>query len=39
MNFRHLPELEWRWGCTYFWVLAGSIVVGLACLMKKRNWI
>jgi magnesium transporter len=39
MNFKYMPELEWRWG--YF--LALSFMVGMAALMifyfRKRKWL
>jgi magnesium transporter len=39
MNFRFMPELEWRWG--YFLVLA--VMLGLGVLMvllfKRKRWL
>lgn len=39
MNFEHLPELHWRLGYAYFWMLAASIAGGLVLLMKRNAWI
>ncbi|AGW11973.1 magnesium/cobalt transporter CorA [Megalodesulfovibrio gigas] len=37
MNFRYMPELEWRWG--YFAVLGtmGIVAAGMWAFFKKRN--
>ena len=39
MNFRYMPELEWRFG--YPVVIAVSIAVAVACLLffKKKKWL
>jgi len=39
MNFRYMPELEWRWG--YPAVLALSVVVVIVCLVffKRKKWM
>lgn len=39
MNFRYMPELEWRWG--YFAALVGMALVAGAMLLYfwKRGWI
>ena len=39
MNFRHMPELEWRWG--YYVIWAVIIFMGSVMLMyfKKREWL
>ena len=39
MNFRYMPELEWRFG--YPAVIAVSIAVVVACLLifKKKKWL
>ena len=38
MNFRHMPELEWKGG--YFWALSLMVVTGLCLLFffKKKKW-
>lgn len=39
MNFRYMPELEWRWG--YFAVLGAMLGIGLALVgfFRYRRWI
>jgi magnesium transporter len=39
MNFKYMPELEWRWG--YPFVLGGMILVGLTMLIifRKKKWL
>ena len=39
MNFRYMPELEWRWG--YFALIGVMIVVAIAMLafFRKRKWL
>lgn len=38
MNFRWMPELEWRYG--YYWALALMVICGiaLAIIFKKKKW-
>lgn len=39
MNFKYMPELEWRWG--YFGVLGAMLVVALLMIryFKKKKWL
>ena len=39
MNFRHMPELEWRWAYPGLW--AGMLVIGagMFALFRRRGWI
>ena len=39
MNFRYMPELEWRFG--YPVVIVVSIIIAVACLLffKKKKWL
>jgi magnesium transporter len=39
MNFRYMPELDWRW--SYPIVIAASILIVIACLcfFKKKKWL
>lgn len=38
MNFKFIPELEWRWG--FYTVLAGMLLIGsaLALFFRRRQW-
>jgi magnesium transporter len=39
MNFRHMPELGWRYGYPYALVLMLVTCLALYLLFKRRNWI
>jgi magnesium transporter len=38
MNFKYMPELEWRWGYPLIWL----VMVGVSALMliafKRKKW-
>ena len=39
MNFRYMPELEFRWG--YPAVIVASVIIAVSCLVyfKKKKWL
>lgn len=39
MNFKYMPELEWRWGYPAVWLLV--VVIGLLMLVffKRKRWL
>ncbi|MDI6854681.1 MAG: magnesium/cobalt transporter CorA [Deltaproteobacteria bacterium] len=39
MNFKYMPELDWRWG--YFVVLGfmGAVFLGMLLFFRKKKWI
>ncbi len=39
MNFRYMPELEWRWG--YPVIIAISLLIAISCLLffRKKKWL
>jgi magnesium transporter len=39
MNFRHMPELRWRWGYPYALGLMAAICAGLWWMFKRRDWL
>jgi len=39
MNFRHLPELEWRHGYYGFWGICLVTAVGMLAWFRRRGWI
>ena len=39
MNFRVMPELEWKYGYLTFWIVAGSTAVGLTAYMQRKKWL
>lgn len=38
MNFRHMPELEWRWGYAAIWGIMLAAGGGMVLYFKRRNW-
>jgi magnesium transporter len=38
MNFDIFPELHFRYGYLYFWILVILIVSALLVYFKKRKW-
>jgi len=39
MNFKFMPELEWRWGYPMVWVLVVVIGVFMLIYFKKKRWL
>lgn len=39
MNFRHMPELEWRWGYPAVLCSMGAIFLGMLYFFKKNKWM
>ena len=39
MNFKYMPELEWRWGYIGIWILMGLVIISLVYYFKKKKWI
>jgi magnesium transporter len=39
MNFKHMPELEWRWGYPAVWVIIILIGVSMLIYFKKKKWL
>jgi magnesium transporter len=39
MNFKYMPELEWRFGYFMVWALMAVVVVTLVVYFKKKNWL
>jgi magnesium transporter len=39
MNFRYMPELEWRWGYFVVWGVMLVIAVLLLSFFKKKRWL
>jgi magnesium transporter len=38
MNFKHFPELEWRWGYLFFWMISVAIAAVMLILFKRKKW-
>jgi magnesium transporter len=39
MNFRHFPELEWRWGYAVFWLICIATAGGMLAWFRRRGWL
>lgn len=39
MNFRHMPELEWRWGYPLVLLGMAALAAGLLLWFRKKRWI
>lgn len=39
MNFRNFPELQWKYGYLYFWVLILIVVGIMLYYFKKKKWM
>ncbi len=39
MNFRYMPELEWRWGYYAVLLIMTLIVVGMIAYFRRRKWL
>ena len=39
MNFRYMPELDWKWAYPALWILCITITVVLLVYFKKRKWL
>jgi magnesium transporter len=38
MNFRYMPELTWKWGYPFVWVIMIGIGIGMLGYFKKKKW-
>lgn len=39
MNFLHMPELKWKHGYAYAWILMVGIVLGIFAWFRRRGWM
>lgn len=39
MNFRHFPEIEWRFGYAAFWLACGVIAVIMLLYFRRKRWL
>ncbi len=39
MNFKYMPELEWRYGYPMIWLVMITIGITMLIFFKKRNWL
>lgn len=39
MNFRYMPELEWKWAYPVFWGLMVVLAGGMLLFFRRRRWL
>lgn len=39
MNFKHMPELDWKWGYPSVWVAFITIAISLYFFFKRKGWV
>jgi len=39
MNFKYMPELEWRWGYPFIWLIMVGIGVLMLIYFNRRKWL
>ena len=39
MNFRYMPELEWRYGYLAVFLLSVAVIVYCLILFKRKKWL
>jgi magnesium transporter len=39
MNFKYMPELEWRYAYLFFWIVVSGVLVGMVAWFKRKKWI
>ena len=39
MNFKHMPELEWRWGYPLILFLMAFIAIVMLTLFRRKKWL
>lgn len=39
MNFKYMPELEWRWAYPAFWIIVIVILMGMVVWLKRKKWL
>jgi len=39
MNFKYMPELEWRWSYPIVWLIMIVVAVVMLCYFKRKKWL
>ena len=39
MNFVHMPELKWRYGYLFVWILLIAVGAGMFFWFRRKRWI
>ena len=39
MNFRYMPELNWRWSYAVLWGILLTLLVVMVCYFRRKKWL
>ncbi len=39
MNFKHMPELEWKYGYLLAWLIMAGVGIGMYVYFKRKRWM
>jgi magnesium transporter len=39
MNFRYMPELDWKWGYFTIWAIMAIIAGSMLIYFRKKKWL
>jgi magnesium transporter len=39
MNFKYMPELEWKWSYPVLWIVLIAIFLGMMLYFKRKKWL
>ena len=39
MNFTHMPELTWRWGYLFVWIIILAVIAGMLVFFRRKKWL
>ncbi|MDD8027365.1 MAG: magnesium/cobalt transporter CorA [Acidobacteriota bacterium] len=39
MNFKHMPELEWKWGYFLIWGVIMAVALAMADFFRRKKWL
>jgi len=39
MNFKYMPELEWKYGYYLIWLVMAGIVAGMVIYFRRKKWL
>ncbi len=39
MNFKYMPELEWKWAYPSFWLIVFALFIGMVFWFRRKKWL
>jgi magnesium transporter len=39
MNFKYMPELEWRWAYPTVWMVMSAVFIGMIVYFRRKKWV